>query len=146
MARASNMIIEEGHGIEELEASFRELICDFTKQGLCIAALQLCEEDQRSNVGAQIEQVSRCELARHHRVARARFLRCIEQLAKLAHAQPMNLIRRGAGRFRRFAFEGRKGNSFNSGCSRRFHHEGGIATSPCDEKKGFGCRQRVLFT
>ncbi len=146
MTQASNVGIEEGHCVQELEAGARELLRDFTEEGLGIASLQSCKKDQRAKVRTHFEQVGRRELACHHGMTSAGFSRGIEQLAKLANPQPMDLVRDGTCGFRRFALEGGDGNLFHSGRPRRFNQEGGVAASSSDEKKGFRYRQQTLFT
>ena len=73
VARASDVILQKGHGVEQLETDAGELIGDFAKERLGIASLQFCQQDQGTKVGTQVEEVCRRKLAGHHGMACARF-------------------------------------------------------------------------
>ena len=110
----SDVILEKGHGVEQLETDVGELIGNFTKERLGIASPQSGQQDQGSKVRTQVEEVCRRKLAGHHGMAGARFPSGVEQLSKLANAQPMHLVGSGARCFSGFALEGRDGDPLHS--------------------------------
>jgi len=68
------------------------VVRDCAENGFGIAARELREEDEGFDVGAQVEEIARMDLAGHDGVGRAGFFQNSKQFSELADAQPFEFI------------------------------------------------------
>ena len=77
---------------EELDAERRHLRGDRAEDRLGVALLQPCEEEERFEIRAQVEEVARVDLARHHRAPDTGFFEKPEHLPELADPHPLDPV------------------------------------------------------
>ncbi len=98
--------VKEGGGGEEFDAVFGKGIGDGAEEGFGVAFFELGEEKEGGEVGAEVEEIFRGELAGHDGVVATGFFGVGEELAELADAEPAEVIDFGAEGGVGFVLEG----------------------------------------
>ncbi len=87
--------LHESRRRDQFDADLLHLLADRGEDGLGVAALQPCEEEERLEIRPQVKKVFRRDLACHHRVPHTALFQKREQLPKLTDAQPLDVVHLG---------------------------------------------------
>ena len=135
--------IEEGGGGEEFDAVFGKGVGDGAEEGFGVAFFQLGEKEEGGEVGAEVEEIFRRELARHDGVAGAGFFGVGDKFAELSDPEPAQVIdQSGKGRVG-FILERGGTKPSHTATARGLGELERVASVPGDDEKRFGRAQRA---
>lgn len=135
VAGGGERIFEKGGRGEEGDTCLREQVGDGSEEGLGVAFLELRENEEGADVGAEIEEIFWRDLPGHDGVGGTGFLRGVGELAELADAEPDQLIGVGGGGGRRLVLESRDGEVSDPGGAGGAGGELGVAPAAGDEEE-----------
>ena len=102
------------------------------------SAFEFGEDEEGFEIGAEIEQIARCELAGHQRAGGSGFFRSVEEAAHLTYAHPLDRIdQRNIFRLR-LPLEGGHDDPRDPGATGALDHKARVVPSSCDQKQRGG--------
>ena len=131
-------LVKVGGGWEEFDAVLGQRVSHRTEEGFGVAFFEFGEEEEGGEVGAEVEEIFRGELAGHDGVAGAGFFGVSDQLAELADAEPAEVIDFGGEGGIRFALESCGAEALDPGPAGRGGELERIASVAGNDEKGFG--------
>ena len=141
----SEKIVEVGGGGEEFDPLFGEGVGHGAEEGFGVTFFELGEKEEGGEVGAQVEEIFRRELAGHDGVAGAGFFGVGEELAELSDAKPTEVIDFGGEGGIGFVLEGGGAEACDTGSAGGGGELERVASVAGDDEKwiGRGCAQRA---
>jgi len=132
---ACKMPLQKGGREQEGDAGFFKFVGDRSKERLGIALPELCQQEEGMEVGAEVEEIPRGDLARHHRGSGPALLGGIDESAELADAHPLDLIHESGKRGIGLSLESGCNHFGNAGFSGALRRKAGIGAVTGDQKE-----------
>ena len=101
---------EPGGGLDEFDPFAAEFLGDRPKDGMGVLGLEFQKEGQSAEVGSDVEEIARSDLARHDTFADFLLLERLNHFSELAHLDPGDVIDEFSQGRVSFAIEGHGDN------------------------------------